>query len=133
MSTLRNRVQLIGHLGADPEMKTIESGAHVVRMHIATNESYKMASGEWKEETMWHTVTAWNKLAERIMQQLHKGSYVMIEGKLINRSYNDAAGVKKFYTDVRATNMMLLDKKASEQTAAEPELQDADTDDGLPF
>ncbi len=133
MSTLRNRVQLIGHLGADPEVKTLENGLKVARIRLATNESYKTANGEWKEETMWHTITAWEKLAERASLQFHKGSYVMVEGKLINRSYTDASGVKKFYTDVRAANIMVLDKKAPEQTVAAPEMQEGDTDDGLPF
>lgn len=136
MSTLKNRVQLIGHLGADPEGKTIDSGARVTRLRIATNEAYKTASGEWKEETMWHSVTAWEKLAERIEQQLHKGSFVMIEGKLINRSFTDASGIKKYYTEVRASNVMLLDKKQAEQTeltTAETAPAMAEGDDGLPF
>jgi single-strand DNA-binding protein len=133
MSTLRNRVQLIGHLGADPEMKTLESGIKVARLRLATNESYKLANGEWKEETMWHSITAWEKLAERAATQFHKGSYIMLEGKLINRSYTDAAGVKKFYTEVRADSIIILDKKTSEQTASVPEMQESDTDDGLPF
>jgi single-strand DNA-binding protein len=72
MSTLRNRVQLIGHLGADPEMKTLESGIKVARLRLATNESYKLANGEWKEETMWHSITAWEKLAERATTQFIK-------------------------------------------------------------
>lgn len=136
MSTLRNRVQLIGHLGADPEVKTIDNGARVARLRIATNEAYKTASGEWKEETMWHSVTAWEKLADRIEQQLHKGSFVMIEGKLINRSFTDASGVKKYYTEVRANNLLLLDKKHAEQTEHVTEEMApvmAEGDDGLPF
>jgi len=132
MSTLRNRVQLIGHLGADPEMKTLENGAKVVRLRIATNESYKTSSGEWKEETMWHNVSAWEKLAERALAQLHKGSYVMLEGKLVNRSYTDSSGNKKFYTEVRAGSFLLLDRKSSEQAPPEPEAADTE-EDGLPF
>lgn len=134
MSTLRNRVQLIGHLGAEPEMKTLESGAKVARINLATNESYKLQNGEWKEETMWHTVTAWNQLAERMLQQLNKGSFVMIEGKLVNRSYTDAVGVKKYFTEVRAVNMMKLDKKASETAQQiQDDVQEEINDDGLPF
>lgn len=133
MSTLRNRVQLIGHLGADPELKTLDSGTKVARIRIATNESYKMANGEWKEETMWHSVTAWEKLAERATQQFHKGSYIMIEGKLINRSYIDASGNKKFLTEVRASNIILLDKRHPEPNNIETDGQDAEGDDGLPF
>lgn len=131
MSTLRNRVQLIGHLGADPEMKILESGVKVTRLRIATNESYKMANGEWKEETMWHSISAWEKLAERAAEQFHKGSYIMLEGKLVNRSYTDASGNKKYYTEVRASSMTLLDKKQTAQIAPEPEI--SETEDDLPF
>ncbi|KAA5532203.1 single-stranded DNA-binding protein [Taibaiella lutea] len=134
MSTLRNRVQLIGHLGAEPEMKTLESGARVARINLATNESYKLQNGEWKEETMWHTVIGWNQLAERMQQQLNKGSFVMIEGKLVNRSYTDAAGVKKYFTEVRAVSMMKLDKKTSESSQQiQDDIQEEVHDDGLPF
>lgn len=134
MSTLRNRVQLVGHLGAEPEMKTLESGAKVARINLATNESYKLQNGEWKEETMWHTVTGWNQLAERMQQQLNKGSFVMIEGKLVNRSYTDAAGVKKYVTEVRAVSMMKLDKKDSEASQqVQDNVQEDVHEDGLPF
>jgi single-strand DNA-binding protein len=133
MSTLRNRVQLIGHLGAAPEIKILESGAKVTRISIATNESYKMQNGEWKEETMWHNVQAWNQLAERMQQQLVKGSFIMIEGKLVNRSYTDTSGVKKYITEVRAVSMLKLDKKASESLSNEPDATDDIFEDGLPF
>jgi len=132
MSTLRNRVQLIGHLGADPEMKTLENGAKVVRLRMATNESYRTANGEWKAETTWHSINAWEKLAERAEQQFHKGSYVMLEGKLVNRSYTDNTGAKKYITEIRAVSMMLLDKKQQEQAEPVAELAGPE-DDGLPF
>lgn len=132
MSTLRNRVQLIGHVGIDPEMKTLESGAKYATIKIATNESYKTQSGEWKEETYWHFVVGWNKMAERMMQ-LAKGSFVMIEGKLVNRSYNDAAGVKKYITEVRAVSMLKLDKKSPDSPDTLPEMHEIVEEEGLPF
>lgn len=132
MSSLRNRVQLIGHLGANPEMKTLESGTKVARLRIATNEGYKTADGNWKEETMWHNVSAWERLAERMEQQLQKGSYVMIEGKLVNRSYTDTNGNKKFYTEVRALNIMVLDKKIGESAPVSIE-HETDLEPDLPF
>jgi len=133
MSTLRNRVQLIGHLGADPEIKTLESGAKLAQIRIATNERYKTQNGEWKEETMWHNITAWNLLAERMQQQLNKGSFVMIEGKLVNRSYTDSEGTKKYITEVRALSMMKLDKKTTEASSLVTEPQEDVHDDDLPF
>ncbi|WP_118950239.1 single-stranded DNA-binding protein [Taibaiella helva] len=132
MSTLRNRVQLIGHLGAAPEMKTLENGTKVARLRMATNESYRTASGEWKAETTWHSINAWEKLAERAEQQFHKGSYVMLEGKLVNRSYTDNTGAKKYITEIRAVSMMLLDKKQQEQAEPAAALAEPE-DDGLPF
>ncbi|ANI88496.1 hypothetical protein A9P82_03790 [Arachidicoccus ginsenosidimutans] len=134
MSTLRNRVQLIGHLGADPEVKTIESGAKLAHIRLATTENYRTQSGEWKEETTWHNVVAWENLAERMQLNLQKGSYVMIEGKLVNRSYTDASGQKKYISEVRAMSMIKLDKKISNNASPEAAgiLQTAD-DDSLPF
>ncbi len=117
MSTLRNSVQLIGHLGADPEIKTLENGTKVARIRIATTESYKNKSGEWMDETTWHNVVAWEALAERAEKYLHKGSFVVIEGKLTNRSYVNQQGETKYVTEVRASNFMLLDKKPSNEVA----------------
>ncbi|MFT4062663.1 MAG: single-stranded DNA-binding protein [Edaphocola sp.] len=137
MSTLRNRVQLIGHLGAAPELKTFENGGKVANLRMATTESYRNQQGEWKEETTWHNVTAWDAIADRAMKYLQKGSFVMVEGKLSNRSYVDAAGVKKFYTEVRAANFLMLDKKREDgamATTNDAAYQPAEEDDGgLPF
>jgi len=111
MSSLRNRVQLIGHLGADPELKVLENGVKLSRIRIATNESYKNNKGEWVDETQWHSITLWDQMAERAQQQLNKGSYILLEGKLTSRNYTDSAGVKKYTVEVRATGFMALDKK----------------------
>ncbi len=132
MSNLRNSVQLIGHLGADPEMKTLENGTVMARIRIATTESYKTQSGEWKEETQWHSITLWEAMAERAGRQLHKGSFILVQGKLINRSYTDAQGVKKFATEIRATNLMSLDKKPASDTSPAAPIA-AEHEDNLPF
>jgi single-strand DNA-binding protein len=131
MNNLRNSVQLIGHLGADPEVRKIDNGTSVAKIRLATTENYKASNGEWKEETQWHLITAWDTLAERAAKQLFKGSFVLIQGKLINRSYEDAQGVKKYITEVRATSFLLLDKNKTTNDAPAPEVvKDAD---GLPF
>lgn len=117
MSTLRNSVQLIGHLGMDPEAKTLNSGTKVANLRIATTERYKTRSGEWKEDTQWHQVTAWKELAEKVEKQLRKGSYIMIEGKLITSNYVDANGNKKYVTEIRANSFLPLDKKQSNDAA----------------
>lgn len=108
MSNLRNRVQLIGHLGADPEVKSFDSGKKRAVMNVATSESYKV-NNEWKEDTQWHRVVAWGTSAERAEKQLQKGSHVLIEGKLVHRSYEDKQGATKYISEVQVQNFECLD------------------------
>ncbi|MFT5761927.1 MAG: single-strand DNA-binding protein, partial [Polaribacter sp.] len=105
MSTLRNKVQLIGNLGNNPEIITLESGKKLAKMSIATNETYKNAEGEKVTDTQWHNVVAWNKTAEIIEKYLQKGSEVAIEGKLTSRSYEDKDGTKKYITEIVCNEM----------------------------
>jgi single-strand DNA-binding protein len=114
-SMMKNRVQLIGNLGQAPEIKKLENGNKMARMSIATNETYKNAQGEYITETQWHNVIAWGKVAEVAEKYLNKGSEVVVEGKLIHRSYNDKDGVKKYISEVQLHNILLMDKK---ETAA---------------
>lgn len=128
MSTLRNRVQLIGHLGVDPEVKTFDSGSRQVSMTIATNERYQQ-NGEWKEETQWHRLVAWNRVAERVEQQLRKGSFVLIEGKLTHRSFDNPQGEKRYITEVQVQNFVPLEKRPTDLNS---EGSQEESDD-LPF
>jgi len=112
MSTLRNKVQLIGNLGANPEVINLESGKKLAKFSIATNESYKNAQGEKVEDTQWHNVIAWGKTAEIVENYLTKGNEVAIEGKLVNRSYDDKEGNKRYVTEVVASELLMLGKKA---------------------
>lgn len=111
MATIKNRVQLIGHLGSDPEIKTTETGKKMARISIATNESYKNASGEWVKDTQWHQLVVWGKLAETLAEKLHKGMEAVVEGKLIHREYIDKTGAKKYVTEVQVTDIHVPDKK----------------------
>tara|TARA_R110002124_G_scaffold89643_5_gene229195 strand:- start:17677 stop:18012 length:336 start_codon:yes stop_codon:yes gene_type:complete len=111
MSTLRNKVQLIGNLGNNPEIITLESGKKLAKISIATNETYKNAQGEKVTDTQWHNVVAWNKTAEIIEKYLQKGSEVAIEGKLTSRSYEDKDGVKKYITEIVCNEMLMLGSK----------------------
>lgn len=111
MQNLANRVQLIGHLGMDPESKTLENGTVLSRFSIATNESYRNAQGERITDTQWHTLVAWNKTAELAAQLLKKGKEVAVEGKLVNRSYDDKDGNKRYATEIRVDQFLLLGKK----------------------
>jgi single-strand DNA-binding protein len=111
MSTLRNKVQLIGNLGNNPEIITLESGKKLAKISIATNETYKNAQGEKVTDTQWHNVVAWNKTAEIIEKYLQKGSEVAIEGKLTSRSYEDKDGTKKYITEIVCNEMLMLGSK----------------------
>jgi single-strand DNA-binding protein len=112
MNALKNRVQLIGNLGKDPEVRAIDNGNKMARMTIATNETYQNAKGEKVTETQWHNVVAWGKTAEIVEKLFSKGNEVVIEGKLVNRSYTDKDGQKKYVTEVVANELLLLTKKA---------------------
>ena len=107
MNALKNKVQLIGHVGQDPEIKQLENG-RVANFTIATNDSYTNAKGEKVEQTEWHRVSAWGKTVEIIEQLLKKGSHVAIEGKLTHRSYDDKDGNKRYITEVVANELVLL-------------------------
>ena len=112
MNALKNKVQLIGNLGNAPEVKTFDGGKKVVKMSIATNESYKNKKGEKVTETFWHNLVAWGKTADIAEKYLNKGSEVAIEGKLTNRSYTDKEGKKKYVTEVQVNELLILGPKA---------------------
>lgn len=111
MNALRNKVQLMGKLGNDPEIKALENGRKLARFSIATNEAYKNAGGEWVENTQWHMVTAWGAVAEQVERNLFKGTEVLIDGKLVNGNYLDKEGKKKYYTEVQVNDFLLVGKR----------------------
>jgi single-strand DNA-binding protein len=106
-----NRVELIGNLGQDPEMKTTPQGVSYCTFSVATTESYKGQDGNWIENTDWHSVTLWDRLAERAAKNLKKGSKVYIEGRLKHRSY-EKDGVTRYVTDIRADNFISMAAKS---------------------
>ena len=110
MNTMRNRVQLIGHVGNDPESKNFDGGKKVANFTIATNDSYKNEKGEKVERTEWHKVVAWGKTAEIIEKYVTKGKEIAIDGKLTHRSYDDKNGEKRYITEVVANDVLLLGK-----------------------
>ncbi|MFV8374328.1 single-stranded DNA-binding protein [Flavobacterium sp. LB1P62] len=110
MNALRNKVQLIGHVGNDPEIKTFDGGKKLVNFTLATNESYKNDKGEKVEETQWHKLVAWGKTAEIIEKYVTKGKEIAIEGKLTHRSYDDKNGEKRYITEVVVNDVLLLGK-----------------------
>ena len=113
MNALQNKVQLIGNLGNNPDVRNTESGKKMARVSIATNESYRNAKGETVKETHWHNAIAWGKNAEVIEKYLTKGSQVAVEGKLVTRNYVDKEGIKRYTTEVQVNDILLLGSKNS--------------------
>jgi len=111
MNTLRNKVQLIGNLGNDPEIINLESGKTLAKFSIATNESYKNAKGEKVTDTQWHNVVAWGKTAEIIEKYITKGKEVAVEGKLTSRSYETKEGEKRYVTEIVCNELLMLGKQ----------------------
>lgn len=111
MSTLKNKVQLIGNLGAAPEIRTAVNGRKMARLRLATNESYKNAKGEKVTDTQWHSLVAWGSTADIAAQFLQKGSEVMVEGKLNNREYQDKDGKTRYITEVQVSNLLMFGQK----------------------
>jgi len=111
MNALKNKVQLIGNLGQDPEVVNLDSGSKLAKFSIATNETYRNAKGEKVTDTQWHNVVVWGKLAEVVENFLHKGSEVAVEGKLIHRSYENKEGEKRFISEIKCNELLMLGKQ----------------------
>jgi single-strand DNA-binding protein len=113
MYALKNKVQLIGNLGAAPEVRNTENGKKLVKFSIATSESYRNTKGERVKETQWHNVIAWGTVADVVEKYLVKGSEIALEGKLIYRNYTDKEGQKKYVTEIQMNEMLMLGSKPS--------------------
>lgn len=111
--SITNKVQLVGHVGQDPEIKTFGESGKIAKFSLATNESFKDKSGEWVKNTTWHNLIAWRNLAERIERQVRKGSYLLVEGKLVNSEYTDKDDIKRYKTEIEVESFMTLDKPKS--------------------
>lgn len=106
---MQNKVQLIGHVGQEPEVKTVNN-KKVANLSLATNEVYYKDNGDKVEKTEWHRVTAWGKTAEIIDKYVVKGKEIAVEGKLTHRSYDDKDGNKRYVTEVLVNEVLLLGK-----------------------
>ncbi len=138
-----NKVILVGNLGKDPEIRHLENGTAVANFTIATSESYKDKAGARVDQTEWHNIVVWRKLAEIAESYLKKGSQIYLEGKLRTRSWEDQQGNKRYTTEVVADTFTMLGKK---EVAQNPQntldsLNNSDTsqqnkieeEDDLPF
>ncbi len=136
-----NKVILVGHLGADPEMKALPSGIQLAKLRVATSESWTdKASGQKQEKTEWHNVIVYDKLAGICERYLSKGQLVYIEGSLQTRSWDDKeTGQKRYMTEIKARDMRMLGGRpdgsrsaAGAPSAPEPPAAE-DPDDSVPF
>jgi len=109
---LRNSVRLIGFVGADPDTKNVKGDKKLSKFSIATSDSYVDEEGKKVTETQWHSVVTWGKQVGIVEKYLKKGSEVAVEGKLINRSFIDKEGNKRYLTEILCSELLLLGKKA---------------------
>lgn len=141
-----NKVQLIGNVGKEPEVRYLDNGVAVAAFPLATTErGYKLANGtQVPERTEWHNIVLWRGLAETAEKYVHKGDKLYIEGKIRSRSYDDSNGVKRYVYEIFADNMEMLTSRnaqsqpsqsatAQQPTSQEANASDADTASDLPF
>lgn len=137
-----NKVILVGNLGKDPEIRSLESGRKVANFSLATTESYKDKNGERVDQTEWHNIVFWGPIAEVIEKYLKKGSQIYVEGKIRTRSYEDKEGVKKYITEILGEKMTMLgggsrseSSATNGKSVAQPVGQtfESDSEDDLPF
>jgi single-strand DNA-binding protein len=114
-TSMKNKVQLIGNLGKDPELKNLGNGQVLLRLSLATNERYKGTDGEWKDNTQWHPIVVWGKQAEKMATQVSKGTGLVIEGRLVQRTYESKEGERRYSTEVVVNEYQLLGGKASQE------------------
>ncbi|TVQ12601.1 MAG: single-stranded DNA-binding protein [Balneolaceae bacterium] len=133
-----NKVMIIGHLGADPDVRYSQNNTAIATLSVATNERYKDQNGDWQESTEWHRIVAFGRIAEVCQEYVKKGSKIYVEGSLQTRSWEDKDGVKKYTTEIKARTLFMLDGKGDSNTM-EPAasgaavVNDNTDNDDLPF
>ena len=144
-----NKVIVVGRLGRDPELRNTTSGNSVCSLTIATDESYIDKNGSKVEQTEWHRVSVFGKIAENCNQYLHKGSLAYVEGRLTTRKYTDKDGIERQITEIRGDRVQFLDSKGGSGQGSQPQAKaprkqsqpkpqaqaqgDYDTADDVPF
>jgi single-strand DNA-binding protein len=123
-----NKVLLIGNLGKDPELRYTQDGVAILSFPLATGEVFTEKSGEKVERTTWHNITVWGKIAETLANYLSKGKQVFIEGKIRNSSYDDKDGIKRYKTEVIASNVVMLGSRDTANLPPDKEPPSAHTD-----
>lgn len=136
-----NKVILVGNVGQDPEVKYTATGVPVAKVSLATNERFKDRNDQWQDRTEWHSIVAWQRLAEIVGEYVHKGSKLYVEGKLQTSTWEDKqSGEKKFRIEIVARDIVLLgsrdggQEEKTEMPSAESNSEPvAPTEDDIPF
>lgn len=126
-----NKVTLIGHLGKDPEVRTLENGSKVGSFSLATSENYKDKNDQWQSLTEWHNVVVWRYQAEKAERELKKGSLAYVEGKITHRKYQDKDGVERYATEIVAAQIFSLDKKENQNRSPMQSLDSGNVAPGI--
>jgi single-strand DNA-binding protein len=125
-----NKVILVGNVGKDPEVRYSQSGTPVANFSLATNERFKDRSGEWQDRTEWHSIVAWQRLAEIVGEYVAKGSKVYVEGKLQTASWEDRqSGERKYRTEIVARDLLLLGPRENSGGAHQGPTQNENNED----
>lgn len=129
-----NKVFILGNLGKDPELKFTDSGKAVCNFSVATSERWKGEDGEKHENTTWHNVVVWGKMAETIKEFFSKGKEIFIEGRINNRSYNDKDGNTKYVSEIVASSFSFTSSKSDQPSDGKVKgMAQSAKDDDLPF
>ena len=118
MNNLKNRVNLIGNLGMDPQVRETSNGKKMAKFTMATSETYRNSKGDKVTETQWHNIVAWGNQATYVEKYMEKGQQVAIEGKLTHREYKDTKGEKRFITEIVVHEILILKYRDQLQEAS---------------
>lgn len=124
-----NKAILVGFVGADPEVRYLDSGTPVCNFRLATSEVYKNKNGERVTTTEWHNVVLWRGLAELAEKYVKKGTQLFVEGRIKTRSWDDKDGNKRYTTEITGDNMQMLGKRTDEPPEAPKEEKESSTED----
>jgi single-strand DNA-binding protein len=128
-----NRVFLIGRLGRDPDLRSTTTGQQVANFSMATDDVWLDRNKQWQQRTEWHRIVAWGRLAEFSHQYLAKGKLVFVEGRIQSRNWEDKEGNKRTTTEIRANQILLLEKREGPLPEEETVPDEAPPDDDIPF
>lgn len=128
-----NKVQLIGRIGGDPEIKYTSGGVAIANFTLATSENWKDKDGNKQEKTEWHKIVAFRRLAEICGEYLNKGKQIYIEGRIQTRAWEDKDGNKRYTTEIVASNMQMLGDKGDSVPSSAPQREEDIPEDSIPF